>query len=78
MASRPCLSALLGVRAGLPGQVFAGQVAASNGQVVAGDGFTLFPLYHPAAALRSTRLRETLFEDARRLRGEAAHGGRQL
>jgi DNA polymerase len=27
----------------------------------------LFPLYHPAAALRSTRLRETLFEDARRL-----------
>ena len=28
----------------------------------------LFPLYHPAAALRSTTLRETLFEDARRLR----------
>lgn len=28
----------------------------------------LFPLYHPAAALRAPPLRETLFEDARRLR----------
>jgi DNA polymerase len=27
----------------------------------------LFPLYHPAAALRSTALRETLFADARAL-----------
>jgi uracil-DNA glycosylase len=27
----------------------------------------LFPMYHPAAALRTRRLRETLFEDARRL-----------
>jgi DNA polymerase len=27
----------------------------------------LFPLYHPAAALRSKTLRATLFEDARRL-----------
>jgi DNA polymerase len=35
-----------------------------------GDGRTLFPLYHPAAALHAQRLRETLFEDARAL-GEA-------
>ena len=28
----------------------------------------LFPLYHPAAGLRSTKLRETLFDDAHRLR----------
>jgi DNA polymerase len=31
------------------------------------DGRTLFPLYHPAAALRGRGLRETLFEDARAL-----------
>jgi uracil-DNA glycosylase len=31
----------------------------------------LFPLYHPAAALRSTSLRRTLLEDARRLRRAA-------
>ena len=30
-------------------------------------GRALFPLYHPAAALRSTALRATLFEDARAL-----------
>ena len=35
------------------------------------DGPALFPLYHPAAALRSTTLRRTLFEDARRLRRAA-------
>jgi DNA polymerase len=38
----------------------------------------LFPLYHPAAALRATALRETLFEDARALgalvRGSPAAG----
>jgi uracil-DNA glycosylase len=28
-------------------------------------GRALYPLYHPAAALRSTKLRETLFADAR-------------
>jgi uracil-DNA glycosylase len=28
----------------------------------------LFPLYHPAAGLRSTKLRATLFDDVRRLR----------
>ena len=31
-------------------------------------GRSLFPLYHPAAALRGGALRETLFEDARTLR----------
>jgi uracil-DNA glycosylase len=31
-------------------------------------GRSLFPLYHPAAALRGAGLRETLFEDARKLR----------
>lgn len=36
----------------------------------AGEGRTLFPLYHPAAALHAQRLRETLFADARAL-GEA-------
>ena len=30
-------------------------------------GRTLFPLYHPAAALRSRSLKATLFEDARAL-----------
>jgi uracil-DNA glycosylase family 4 len=54
------------------------QIGEAHGQLVEGDGFTLFPLYHPAAALRSTTLRMTLFEDARRLGSEAAHGGRQL
>src|SRR3954451_12772954 len=33
-----------------------------------GGGPALFPLYHPAAALRSTALKQVLFEDARRLR----------
>jgi DNA polymerase len=42
-----------------------------HGAEVEGGGFTLFPLYHPAAALRSTTLRRTLFEDARRLRSVA-------
>jgi uracil-DNA glycosylase len=32
-------------------------------------GRALFPLYHPAAALHNQALRETLFEDARRLAG---------
>ena len=32
----------------------------------------LYPLYHPAAALRSTKLRETLFGDARGIPGALA------
>ena len=39
-----------------------------HGRVVEVDGRTLFPMYHPAAALRNPRLRETLSEDARALR----------
>ena len=38
-----------------------------HGRELTERGRTLFPLYHPAAALRSTKLRETMFEDARRL-----------
>jgi DNA polymerase len=34
----------------------------------------LFPLYHPAAALRSTKLRDTLFADARALARCLEHG----
>jgi uracil-DNA glycosylase family 4 len=37
-------------------------------------GRRLFPLYHPAAALRSTQLRATLLADARTLGGLLARG----
>jgi DNA polymerase len=36
-----------------------------HGRELTERGRTLFPLYHPAAALRSTKLRATMFEDAR-------------
>jgi uracil-DNA glycosylase len=39
-----------------------------HGREITARGRALFPLYHPAAALRSTKLRETLFADARCLR----------
>lgn len=39
-----------------------------HGTQIVERGRTLFPLYHPAAALRSTALRETMFADARALR----------
>ena len=42
-----------------------------HGRPISEHGRELFPLYHPAAALRSTKLRETLFADARAL-GELA------
>ena len=38
-----------------------------HGRAVSERGRELFPLYHPAAALRSTKLREALFADARAL-----------
>jgi len=49
---------------------FAGDmtITAAHGRVVERDGRRLFPLYHPAAALRSTKLRATMSEDARALR----------
>jgi uracil-DNA glycosylase len=43
------------------------KISEAHGRVVEHDGRTLFPLYHPAAALHAQRLRETLFEDARSL-----------
>jgi DNA polymerase len=42
------------------------KISDAHGRLVTtDDGRTLFPLYHPAAALRGRALRETLFEDAR-------------
>jgi uracil-DNA glycosylase len=38
-----------------------------HGRLVERDGRALFPIYHPAAALRSSTLRETLLADARAL-----------
>jgi uracil-DNA glycosylase len=40
----------------------------SHGHVLEHDGRTLFPMYHPAAALHNHSLRATLAEDARALR----------
>ena len=45
-----------------------------HGTVVESDGRTLFPMYHPAAALHNQSLRSTLHEDAARL-GEALRSG---
>ena len=39
-----------------------------HGHVVEHDGRTLFPMYHPAAALHNPRLMPTLADDARALR----------
>jgi uracil-DNA glycosylase len=44
------------------------KITESHGHVLERDGRTLFPMFHPAAALRNPRLRETLHEDARALR----------
>ena len=44
------------------------KITDTHGRVVERDGRTLFPMYHPAAALRNPRLRETLHEDALALR----------
>jgi uracil-DNA glycosylase len=43
------------------------KISDTHGHVVERDGRHLFPMYHPAAALHATALRETLFEDARAL-----------
>ena len=48
------------------------EIGEVHGRPVTERGRQLFPLYHPAAALRSTKLRETLFADAGRLAGELA------
>ena len=39
-----------------------------HGHVLQRDARTLFPMYHPAAALHNQRLLPTLFEDARALK----------
>jgi DNA polymerase len=44
------------------------KISTEHGRVLERDGRTLFPMYHPAAALHNQRLRETLFADARALR----------
>jgi uracil-DNA glycosylase len=43
-------------------------ITASHGHVIERDGRTLFPMYHPAAALRNPSLRKALHEDAQALR----------
>ena len=43
------------------------KIGESHGRPMTERGRELFPLYHPAAALRSTKLRETLLADARAL-----------
>ena len=43
------------------------KIADVHGSAVAADGLTLFPLYHPAAAMYNQSLRATLFADARAL-----------
>jgi uracil-DNA glycosylase len=44
------------------------KISEAHGRVVSRDGRTLFPMFHPAAALHNQALRETLFADARALR----------
>ena len=44
------------------------KITQAHGHVLERDGRTLFPMFHPAAALRNPKLRETLHEDARALR----------
>lgn len=50
------------------------RISEVHGRVLVERGRTLFPLYHPAAGLRSTLLRETLFADARALRSALDEG----
>jgi uracil-DNA glycosylase family 4 len=45
----------------------AAKISELHGRVVRVGRWVLYPMYHPAAALRSRGLRDTLFEDARRL-----------
>jgi DNA polymerase len=45
------------------------RIAEVHGRRIDAGGRALFPLYHPAAALRSRALRETFLADVRRLAG---------
>jgi uracil-DNA glycosylase len=44
------------------------KITQAHGRVLERDGRTLFPMFHPAAALRNPQLRQTLHEDAQALR----------
>jgi uracil-DNA glycosylase family 4 len=44
------------------------KISEVHGTEMTERGRALFPMYHPAAALRGVSLRETLFDDARRLK----------
>jgi uracil-DNA glycosylase family 4 len=43
------------------------KISEVHGTLLIERGRALYPIYHPAAALRSPKLRDSLFEDARRL-----------
>jgi uracil-DNA glycosylase len=43
------------------------KISQVHGRTVEAEGRTLFPMYHPAAALHNQSLRATLHDDARRL-----------
>jgi uracil-DNA glycosylase family 4 len=44
------------------------KISEGHGRVLERDGRTLFPMFHPAAGLRSPDVREKLFADARAMR----------
>jgi DNA polymerase len=44
------------------------KISEAHGTAVEREGRLLFPMYHPAAALRREQLRDVVFEDARKLR----------
>ena len=44
------------------------KITQAHGKVIERDGRRLFPMFHPAAALRNPQLRATLHEDAKALR----------
>ena len=48
------------------------KISEVHGAELTARGRSLFPMYHPAAALRGQGLRETLFEDARALKAVLA------
>jgi uracil-DNA glycosylase len=64
---RPAVVVPLG-RHALAHFVAGAKISEVHGTRLTERGRALFPLYHPAAALRGVALRTTLFEDARRLR----------
>jgi DNA polymerase len=51
------------------------KISEVHGTELTERGRSLFPMYHPAAALRGGALKDTLFEDARKLK--KALGGKR-